>query len=206
MSRRLPAVPNLEHLRKQAKELLPELRRQKPEAKLADAQHAIAVEYGFTNWPALKARVEALAAHSPFRGTWSMNPAKSRRSAGNPFARAALHIAVAGDAVTVTTVVVDTAGREERGVNTIRADGDAHAVEHGYVVTARWHGVRVLETTVEKNGQQVSRLRYEVSADGENLTIEASAAAHDGYPATGQFSVFDRVSGNIDSRELGEPR
>jgi hypothetical protein len=96
MSRRLPALPNLEHLRKQAKELLLELRRQTPESKLADAHHAIAVEYGFSNWPALKARVEALAAQRPFRGTWRMHPAKSRRSPENPLERATLEIAVTG--------------------------------------------------------------------------------------------------------------
>lgn len=206
MSRRLPAVPNLEHLRKQAKELLPELQRQKPEAKLADAQHAIAIEYGFSSWPALKARVEVLAAHSPFRGAWRLNPAKSRQSPENPFARASLHIAVIGDTVTITDVVVDAAGREERGVNTIRADGDGHAVEHGYVLTTRWRGVRVLETTVNKNGQQVSRLTYEVSPDGQNLTIAGSAAAHDGYPATERFSVFDRVPGDFDTHVVEAPR
>lgn len=206
MSRRLPAVPNLEHLRKQAKELLRELQLQKPESKLADAQHAIAVEYGFTNWPALKAGVEGRAVRSPFCGTWRMNPAKSRRPSEIPFARATLHIAVTGDTVTIADAVVDTAGREERGVNAIHADGDAHAVEHGYVVTTRWRGVSVLETTVTKNGQQVSRLTYEVSPDGQNFTIEGSAAAHDGYPTTEEFRVFDRVSGDIESHGLEEPR
>ncbi len=174
MSRRLPALPNLEHLRKQAKELLRELQRQKPQSKLADAQHAVGVEYGFTNWPELKARVEALAAQSPFGGTWRMNPAKSRRSFENPFVRPMLHIAVTGDTLTITDVVVDSSGREERGVNTIRADGYGHAVEHGYVLTTRWRGARVLETMVKKNGQQVSRLTYEVSPDGQNLTIAGS--------------------------------
>ena len=206
MSRRLPAVPNLEHLRKQAKELLPELQRQKPGSKLADAQHAIAVEYGLTNWPALKARVEAVAAQSPFPGPWRMNPAKSRRSPENPFAGAILHIALTGDTVTITDGVVDASGREARGINTIRANGEEHAVEHGYVLTTRWRGARVLETTVKKNGQQVSRVTYEVSSDGQNLTIAGSSAAHDGYPATEHFSVFDRVSGDNESHEMEEPR
>jgi len=135
-----------------------------------------------------------------------MNPAKSRRSFENPFVRPMLHIAVTGDTVTITDVVVDSSGREERGVNTIRADGYGHAVEHGYVLTTRWRGARVLETMVKKNGQQVSRLTYEVSPDGQNLTIAGSADAHDGYPATEQFSVFDRVSGDIESHGMEEPR
>jgi ankyrin repeat protein len=56
MSRQLPATPNLEHLKKQAKELL----RTMPHGKLAQAQHALAREYGFDTWAKLKAHVQAL--------------------------------------------------------------------------------------------------------------------------------------------------
>ncbi len=55
MSRQLPEKPNLEHLKKQAKELLNRTR----QGKLADAQHALANEYGFPTWAKLKAHVEA---------------------------------------------------------------------------------------------------------------------------------------------------
>lgn len=55
MSRSLPEKPNLEFLKKQAKELL----RGMPRSKLADAQHALANEYGFATWAKLKAHVEA---------------------------------------------------------------------------------------------------------------------------------------------------
>src|SRR5262249_16434586 len=55
MSRPLPEKPNLEFLKKEAKEL----RRGMPEAKLADAQHALANDYGFPTWAKLKAYVEA---------------------------------------------------------------------------------------------------------------------------------------------------
>ncbi|HWZ60860.1 MAG TPA: ankyrin repeat domain-containing protein, partial [Gemmatimonadaceae bacterium] len=58
MSRDLPARPNLEHLKKQAKETLRSLA---SGATLADAQHLLAREYGFATWAALKTRVEALA-------------------------------------------------------------------------------------------------------------------------------------------------
>ena len=74
MSRQLPAKPNLEYLKKQAKELLHDfeqreslaMERFRPLAlgpkspKLADAQHLIACEYGFTSWPKLKEHVESL--------------------------------------------------------------------------------------------------------------------------------------------------
>src|SRR5579872_2339944 len=56
MSRQLPEKPNLEFLKKQAKELL----RTVGQGKLADAQHALAKEYGFATWAKLKAHVESL--------------------------------------------------------------------------------------------------------------------------------------------------
>src|SRR5258708_5888535 len=57
MSLELPEKPNLEHLRKQAKDLL---RAAPATMKLADAQPLIAREYGFASWPKLKEHVESL--------------------------------------------------------------------------------------------------------------------------------------------------
>lgn len=59
MSSPLPSRPNLEWLRKTAKQRLAELRKTDPGAKLADAQRAVAREYGFPSWRKLKAHVEA---------------------------------------------------------------------------------------------------------------------------------------------------
>jgi len=58
MPRQLPSHPSLEFLKKEAKQLLRELRRANRHARLADAQHAVAKEYGFATWAALKAHVE----------------------------------------------------------------------------------------------------------------------------------------------------
>ncbi len=59
MSHELPRRANIEHLRKQAKERLRELQESDPQAKLTDAQHAIARDYGFASWPRLRAQVGA---------------------------------------------------------------------------------------------------------------------------------------------------
>ncbi len=56
MSRQLPEKPDLEYLKKQAKELLRGMR----QGKLADAQYTLANEYGFATWAKLKSHVEAL--------------------------------------------------------------------------------------------------------------------------------------------------
>ena len=74
MPTELPPNPNIEHLRKQAKALLRDFRQGKPDAisrfaalqlkvppKLSDAQHLIALDYGFDSWSMLKARVESIA-------------------------------------------------------------------------------------------------------------------------------------------------
>jgi hypothetical protein len=65
VSRELPSRPSLDHLKKQAKALLRELRRSRPGTDLTDAQHALAKEYGFPSWPALKAHVDVAAAAPP---------------------------------------------------------------------------------------------------------------------------------------------
>ena len=75
MSRDLPPRPNLEHLQKQARDLLRAYNQGEAVAaqrlslqashvikvQLADAQCAIAREYGFGSWVKLKQRVESLA-------------------------------------------------------------------------------------------------------------------------------------------------
>ena len=54
----LPDTPNLEQLREQAKERLDVIRADAPNAQLSDAQLALARDYGFPSWRALKAEVD----------------------------------------------------------------------------------------------------------------------------------------------------
>ena len=68
MSQKLPARPNLDHLRRQAKNLLSELKgKQKQSMRLADAQLKVAQNTGFADWPALSRHVQQLRA---LEGTW----------------------------------------------------------------------------------------------------------------------------------------
>ena len=77
MPTELPSSPNLEHLKKQAKALLRDFRKKKPQAvekfrrlnlkalpKLSDAQHLIAREYGFDRWWSLRQHVESVTART----------------------------------------------------------------------------------------------------------------------------------------------
>jgi hypothetical protein len=181
MSRNLPPHPNLDHLKKQAKDLLDELKQQNPTSKLADAQFALAREYGFTSWPKLKAYVESLPnpatsvdaqdKANPFVGKWTANLSKSKRHPANQFQNAILEFAVVGNTVTITDTVVGDSGHELHGKNTIQVDSDEHIVENEYVVTASWRGSRTLETMAKKDGLKVGWGRYEVSEDGKTMTI-----------------------------------
>jgi ankyrin repeat protein len=56
----LPAQPNLEHLKNEAKQRLKALRAQEPRAQLTEVQLAVAREYGFMSWRALKAHVDEI--------------------------------------------------------------------------------------------------------------------------------------------------
>jgi ankyrin repeat protein len=60
MPQALPAKPHLEWLRKAAKLRLAELRAEKPEARLHQAQLAVANDYGFKSWRALKIHVDRI--------------------------------------------------------------------------------------------------------------------------------------------------
>jgi ankyrin repeat protein len=62
MSQALPARPNLDWLRKTAKQQLQQLRKTNPDAKLAGAQLALARQYGFRSWRAMKAEIDRLQA------------------------------------------------------------------------------------------------------------------------------------------------
>jgi hypothetical protein len=61
MTQALPARPNLDWLKRTAKERLAELRTNDPISKLHAAQFLVARDYGFKSWRELKARVDELA-------------------------------------------------------------------------------------------------------------------------------------------------
>src|SRR4051812_23848962 len=60
MSRSLPARPNLDHLKNEAKAYLKELRATQASAKLTDAQRAIARDYGFATWAGMREHVASV--------------------------------------------------------------------------------------------------------------------------------------------------
>jgi hypothetical protein len=191
MPRRLPDHPNLDHLKKQAKDLLVELRRRTPAMQLADAQHALAREFGFASWTKLKTHVESTT--SALAGRWSANLQKSRPHPLNPFRMATLEISLAGNRATFAFASVDPRGEEQRGEPTIVIDGHHHAMDHGIGYVAKWLGPRVLEVTATKDGHPTGRGLYEVSANGRALTVSYSRSSPNGLSEAEHWLVFDRM-------------
>jgi len=173
MFRNLPARPNLDYLKKEAKDLLARLQEQDPAAQLADAQFQLAREYGFASWPQLKAHVEeamALAA-SPFEGRWVADVARSKRHPANLFQRATMVFAVRGNVVDVSNEVVEEGGKVVRGRYSFQVDGVEYPQTHGIALKAWWRDKRTLDTRATQQGRVVGRGTYAVSEDGRELTI-----------------------------------
>jgi ankyrin repeat protein/catechol 2,3-dioxygenase-like lactoylglutathione lyase family enzyme len=61
MPQDLPARPDIEWLKKAAKDVLANLKKTDPAARLHQAQHALAQDHGFASWRALKAHVDGLS-------------------------------------------------------------------------------------------------------------------------------------------------
>ena len=109
--RQLPPVPNPDNLRKQAKTRLSALRARQPSARLAEAQHLVAQEYGFPNWAAMLAEVmrrqDSLAArYTRIRKLSVAIPGASREEEPHPVQR----LFLAGAGASVAFVIVACLG------------------------------------------------------------------------------------------------
>ncbi len=204
MSRSLPSRPSLEHLRKQARELLDRARVQHPSWQLADAQFALARDYGFASWPALKAHVDTLTSDGrsapstsvarpagggpddcPLAGSWRANLAASVRHPASSFQDATLDVQVSGTRVTMTQVVVDETRKPSGSTLSFDTDGEPHPVDGGgaaHELVARWLDARTLEVVDRVDAQDTGSGHYVVSPDDRTLTVTTAE----------QRIVFDR--------------
>jgi hypothetical protein len=209
MSQRLPSLPNLDHLKKQAKDVLRVSRHHRGSRwRLTDAQHALARGYGFTDWPELKHRVESMrrppAAISdthrastrrsatasvkersmhPLVGTWAVRAAD--RDTPADAKNVVVEFAVADELLVLTQLSENAGGKDVATKLSIRIDGRDHAIPFGESLTLRgsWSGPRTLETIVMHGEQVVAHAHYEVANDGQSLVVSTCD----------QRLVFDRV-------------
>ena len=155
----LPANPDLDWLRKAAKKRLAELRARDPEARLHQAQLAVARDYGFASWRALKAHVDAI------------DPA--RRTHASAFAAAR-----AGDAEAVRRALA-------AGFDPATRDADGRTI-HQIAKELRHEAVELLARDAQ--GGSVARPEHETQAIRDLLgaaqsgDVEALAAGLDAHP------------------------
>lgn len=134
-ARALPARPNLEHLKNEAKARLDQLRLTDPKAQLSQAQFRLAREYGFSSWRELKAKVDANTVATPT----AVDPAGDwiGEIPGN---RIALHVRRSEDGYRATTDAPDHGVYDERVDDFLLEDGTlsfSH-LEWGTLFESRW--------------------------------------------------------------------
>jgi hypothetical protein len=196
MSQRLPSAPNLDHLKKQAKDVLRIARHGRPHWRLADAQQALARGYGFATWRDLKLHVESIRVHARaapsdrtaaksgtsngsghlILGTWTTARASTDSPTRTDVPSIVVEFVLVNDAFVLTQIGPDGTGRDVAMKMAIHVDGDEHPVPFGDDVTLRatWVDVHTLETIVRRGDQMAWRATYEVSADGRSLAVASS--------------------------------
>ena len=124
-------------------------------------------------------------------GLWAANIAESKLHPNYAFFSATIQFEVTATEVRITDRVIVASGQEEtHGTTIFRTDGKEHAFEGtplgtGVVSVAQWLTPRTLETIVRKDGKEVTRLIYEVSADETTLTARRTGMLE-------QMIVFER--------------
>jgi ankyrin repeat protein len=166
--------PNLDQLKRQAKELL---RRQPLLGRLRDAQRVIAQQYGFDSWDALRAHVEV--AGGAARGPIQSIPLMSRGAAYD------LTIAAAfGDLTRVTAILDEDPG----AICRVRANGRSPltaAVEFGHHAIVRLLLERGVDPTLPESGaERGAALRMAVYPRGDRALVEL-LLAHGADPNSG---------------------
>ena len=208
MSQRLPSVPNLDYLKKHAKDVLRVARHRNSRCRLTDAQHALARGYGFGSWPDLKVHI-ALQRQKPTeqipvlrlparRGASSFGAAKAghpmtgiwvtirTRDPRHDSADLTLEFAFADDVVTLVQIACDKTGVQTALRMTILADGCEHPFPFGdrLVMRAQWSDRHTLALTVSQGDATVSSGTYALSDDGKSLVVSTM----------GSVVVLERVS------------
>ncbi len=149
MNKHLPARPNLDHLRRQAKALLASLGDHDPQAvailqehlpeakgltaaqvlaanyRLADAQSAVARKNGFASWPHLARHVEQLRA---MEGTWAFEKLEIDGSAMPAEACAGSQLLIDGDRFRT-----ESPGAIYEGVFNINVEAQPHEIDIEFV-------------------------------------------------------------------------
>jgi hypothetical protein len=115
------------------------------------------------------------AADNPFLGTWKLNPAKSKGTAGTMEKEATMVFEADGGKIKRTFTGIDADGEKIHMVGSIPWDGIPHQVDgpNGAppaMVAVNRINDRTIAVTVTVNGKVVTAGRSVVSKDGKTMT------------------------------------
>ena len=123
-------------------------------------------------------QLDQQAAKSPFVGSWSADLSQSRLDPKLPLKGADITIGVTGNVITLANSVVMPSGETIQEREILRADGTETAATNpltaGVVHVANWVGSHVLALITKKGNQNIALITYEVSTDGQTLTVRTS--------------------------------
>ena len=126
-------------------------------------------------------------------GTWKLNDAKSKLTAGTPKNDTVVY-ATAGDDVKVTVDGVDGAGKPTHNEWTGKFDGKDYAVTGDPTADTRAYKTvndHTLELTVKKGGKTTASGRIVVAADGKSRTLTLSGTDAKGKKFSSS-AVYDK--------------
>ncbi len=191
--RRLPAEPNLEQLRKQAKELLEAYRSGKTDAvtevhrfeqspgdfALSDAQRVLARSYGFASWPKLKAFVDGAnirrfmeavktGAMHEVRSMLASRPELVGMDTAENDEHRAIHYAVLARNIPMTRLLMEAGSDARKGIFPQRDATTAFALakERGYDEI-----VAIIEDEERHRREELSCLNATVSERQDQISL-----------------------------------
>jgi len=135
----------------------------------------------------------ALASDDPQMGTWKLNEAKSKISAGAPKNSTVVY-APAGDSVKVTVDGVDGTGKPSHNEWTGKFDGKDYPVTGDPTADTRSYtkvNDKTLSLTAKKDGKVTTTGKIVVAADGKSRTVTTSGTNAEGKK-TSSTAVYDK--------------
>ena len=134
-----------------------------------------------------------LAADDAFMGTWKLNEAKSKFSAGATKNTKVVY-AQSGDELTITVDGVDPSGKAVHHVWTGKMDGKDYAAKGSDMHNTRAYtkvDAHTVTYTVKKDGKDVGSGKVVVSADGKSRTVTETDKGDDGKDVS-MTAVYDK--------------
>jgi hypothetical protein len=111
-------------------------------------------------------------AESPFVGTWKLDSAKTKFTAGEPPREETIVVADAGDHATVTTTGTTASGRPISIRYSVPVKGGAVQIEESPcdAMTVTRTGANIADSVCTRRGRQIGTRHTVISDDGKTMT------------------------------------